>query len=119
MSIKKYEKRLNLTFVKPKERKLRTRTYRALLMSSSRKDVEYTPKVLFQDITYVDNNHETRLFREHCWVKESNRLTKFYPKQKQIAVRIEFTAIIEEYPSCYGGTKKTLKHIRNIKLQDT
>jgi hypothetical protein len=50
------------------------------------------------------------LFRDHTWVKTSNRFANFKKGD-----RISFTARIEPYLSI-GGTKQGLRHLRNLSL---
>jgi hypothetical protein len=51
------------------------------------------------------------LFRDHTWVKNSNRLDKLNLKSGE---RIRFQALEEEYISNTSDEKIGLRHIRNV-----
>ena len=81
-------------------------------LTGNKRETHLAGKVLLIDI--IDESG--KLFRDHNWVKISNRLFKYMPKGHHHPVDIQFTATAKEYLSS-EGIKMGLCHIRSITLK--
>ena len=88
-------------------------TYVAICTGMKRETHLPIPKMLLLDVQDSNGN----LIREHMWVRVCKRLKKIAPQaHDKNKVKITFTGREEQYLSTEGGTKTTIKHLRNIKI---
>jgi len=86
-------------------------TFTAILTHNTRTKRLNNKHILMVDIHYADTGD---IFRDHCWIEESNELMQFQPKTNLYKNKISFTAKIKNYMSL-NGEKLTLTKLSDIK----